>query len=135
MKNAVHLLVLAKIQQTALAGPVLEGEPLQHARPEGVGRGHLEPLRPHGQPERPRVQHHPRRAVVRAVRRVPDDRQAEGDAVEAELVAPPRRRLEEELGHGPAQDAVDAEKPEDSNSWKNGRSGATKTLFLSRYPK
>ena len=32
-------------------------------------------------------------------------------------------------------DAVDAEKPEDSNSWKNGRSGATKTLFLSRYPK
>lgn len=32
-------------------------------------------------------------------------------------------------------DAVDAERPEDSNSWKNGRSGATKTLFLSRYPK
>ena len=32
-------------------------------------------------------------------------------------------------------DAVDAEKPEDSNSWKNGSSGATKTLFLSRYPK
>jgi arylsulfatase A-like enzyme len=32
-------------------------------------------------------------------------------------------------------DAVGAEKPEDSNSWKNGRSGATKTLFLSRYPK
>ena len=34
-------------------------------------------------------------------------------------------------------DAVGAERPEDSNSWKdwNGRSGATKTLFLSRYPK
>jgi arylsulfatase A-like enzyme len=31
--------------------------------------------------------------------------------------------------------AVGAEKPEESNSWKNGRSGATKTLFLSRYPK
>ena len=32
-------------------------------------------------------------------------------------------------------DEVDAEKPEESNSWKNGRSGLTKTLFLSRYPK
>ena len=69
------------------------------------------------------MQHHPRRAVVRAVRRVPDDRQAEGDAVEAELVAPSRRRLEEELGHGFAHVRT-------AREFKDGRRGGPRVLPL-----
>ena len=62
---------------------------------------------------------------------VADDPSESVDLYEANIAQADKLNIELET----YLDAVGAERPEDSNSWKNGRSGATKTLFLSRYPK
>ena len=62
---------------------------------------------------------------------VADDPSESVDLYEANIALADKLNIELET----YLDAVGAERPEDSNSWANGRSGATKTLFLSRYPK